>query len=198
VAGGFELAGHERDGGWFATERLAEPRLDHRAVPGEFEQQRLLPRMETDGGEERGGPGGAGDLERMRDDHIQQVLRTGTTDGVTMKGVPTVLMRYRGVKTGEVRMTPVMRVEHQGRYAVVASNGGGPRNPTWYASLVAEPLVELQDGAVTRRYRSQDVSGDDKALWWRRAVDVFPDFADYQRMTDRVIPVFVLEPVWEE
>jgi deazaflavin-dependent oxidoreductase (nitroreductase family) len=95
----------------------------------------------------------------------------------------------------KVRKTPVMRVEHEGRYAAVASKGGEPTHPQWYASLVAQPVVELQDGAVTRRYRAREVIGDEKALWWRRAVDAYPEYADYQRKTDRQIPVFVLEPV---
>jgi len=128
-------------------------------------------------------------------EHVEQIMRTGTTDGVTMKGLPTVLMTYRSAKTGKVRMTPVMRVEHEGRYAAVASKGGAPANPQWYASLVAEPLIELQDGAVTRQYRAREVFGEEKALWWRRAVDAYPDYAGYQRKTGRPIPVFVLEPV---
>ena len=128
-------------------------------------------------------------------DHVEQIMRTGTTDGVTMDGRPTVLMTYRGAKTGKTRKTPVMRVEHDGRYAAVASKGGEPTNPQWYAGLVAEPVVELQDGTVTREYRSREVFADEKARWWRRAVDAFPDFADYQRRTDREIPVFVLEPI---
>ena len=128
-------------------------------------------------------------------EHVEQIVRTGTTDGVTMKGLPIVLMTYRGVKTGKVRKTPLMRVEHGGRYAAVASQGGAPANPQWYSSLAAEPLIELQDGAVTRQYRAREVFGDEKALWWRRAVDAFPDYAGYQRKTGRQIPVFVLEPV---
>jgi deazaflavin-dependent oxidoreductase (nitroreductase family) len=103
-------------------------------------------------------------------EHVEQIMRTGTTDGVTIKGLPTVLMTYRGAKTGKVRKTPVMRVEHEGRYAAVASKGGAPTNPQWYASLVAEPAIELQDGAVTREYRAREVFEDEKALWWRRSV----------------------------
>jgi deazaflavin-dependent oxidoreductase (nitroreductase family) len=128
-------------------------------------------------------------------EHVEQVMRTGTTDGVTMKGRPIVLMTYRGAKTGKVRKTPVMRVEHEGRYAAVASKGGEPANPQWYAGLVTEPLIELQDGSVTREYRAREVFGEEKALWWRRAVNAFPDYAGYQRKTDRQIPVFVLEPI---
>lgn len=126
--------------------------------------------------------------------HVEQIMRAGTTAGVTMKGQPVVLMTYRGVKTGRVRKTPLMRVEHGGRYAAVASAGGEPANPQWYASLLAEPAVELQDGTENRQYRARELSGDEKALWWRRAVDAFPDYAGYQRKTTRQIPVFVLEP----
>jgi deazaflavin-dependent oxidoreductase (nitroreductase family) len=130
-------------------------------------------------------------------DHVEQIMRTGTTDGVTISGLPTVLMTYRGAKTGKVRKTPVMRVEHEGRYAAVASDGGAPRNPQWYGSLVAEPVVVLQDGTMTGTYRAREVSGDEKSIWWRRAVDAYPPYADYQRRTGREIPVFVLEPVSE-
>lgn len=128
-------------------------------------------------------------------EHVEQVLRTGTTDGVTIKGRPTVLMTYRGAKTGKIRKTPVMRVEHEGRYAAVASKGGAPTNPQWYSSLLAEPIVEIQDGTKRGLYRAREVFGDEKAIWWRRAVDAYPDYADYQRKTDREIPVFVLEPL---
>ena len=128
-------------------------------------------------------------------EHVEQIVRTGTTDGVMSDGLPIVLMTYRGAKTGKVRRTPVMRVEHQGRYAAVASNGGAPTNPQWYASLVIEPVIELQDGAVTRECQAREVFGDEKPLWWRRAVEAYPNYADYQRNTDRQIPVFVLEPV---
>jgi F420H(2)-dependent quinone reductase len=133
-------------------------------------------------------------LEFVRE-HVEQIVHNGTTDGVTMKGLPIVLMTYRGAKTGKLRKTPVMRVEHQGRYAAVASNGAQPANPSWYASLLAEPVIELQDGTVTREYRARELSGDEKGLWWRRAVAAFPDYAEYQRTIDRQIPILVLEPV---
>jgi deazaflavin-dependent oxidoreductase (nitroreductase family) len=127
-------------------------------------------------------------------EHVDQIVRTGTTDGANINGLPIVLMTYRGARTGKVRKTPVMRVEHEGRYAAVASKGGAPRNPQWYASLVAEPVIELQDGTATGTYRAREVFGDEKAEWWRRAVDAYPDYADYQHKTDRQIPLFVLEP----
>jgi deazaflavin-dependent oxidoreductase (nitroreductase family) len=127
-------------------------------------------------------------------DHVEQIARTGTTDGVTIRGLPTVLITYRGAKSGKLRKTPLMRVEHEGRYAAVASQGGAPKNPQWYASLLAEPVVELQDGTTTREYRARELSGEEKTRWWQRAVEAYPPYADYQRKTDRQIPVFVLEP----
>ncbi|GIJ79232.1 F420H(2)-dependent quinone reductase [Micromonospora phaseoli] len=133
-------------------------------------------------------------LEWVRE-QVEQIVRNGTTDGVTIAGRPVVLMTYRGAKTGKLRKTPVMRVEHEGHYAAVASMGGAPKNPQWYAALVADPVIELQDGTKTGEYRAREVFGDEKAVWWRRAVEAYPDYADYQRKTDRQIPVFVLEPV---
>lgn len=99
-----------------------------------------------------------------------------------------------GAKSGKLRKTALMRVEHEGVYAVVASLGGAPANPRWYFNLKANPHVELQDGAVKRDYTAREVTGDDKAPWWVRAVEAWPDYATYQTRTDRVIPVFVLEP----
>lgn len=126
-------------------------------------------------------------------EHVTRIVRTGTTDGVTIQGLPTVLMTYRGAKTGRIRKTPVMRVEYEGRYAAVASKGGMPENPHWYASVLAEPVVTLQDGTTTRTYRAHEASGEEKELWWRRAVEAYPDYAVYQRNTDRQIPLLVLE-----
>lgn len=128
-------------------------------------------------------------------DHVEQIVRTGTTDGASIRDMAIVLLTYRGAKTGKLRKTPVMRVEHDGRYAAVASLGGAPQNPHWYAALVKDPVVELQDGTETRTYRAREVDGDEKAEWWRRAVDAYPPYDDYQRKTDRRIPLFVLEPV---
>ncbi|WP_436773504.1 nitroreductase/quinone reductase family protein [Yinghuangia sp. YIM S09857] len=128
--------------------------------------------------------------------HVEQVMRSGTTDGVTIADRPTVLMTYRGAKTGKIRKTPLMRVEHEGRYVAVGSNGGTATDPQWCASVTAEgAVVSVQDGRVTREYRAREVFGDEKALWWDRAVDAFPDYAAYQRSTDRSIPVFVLDPI---
>lgn len=126
-------------------------------------------------------------------EQVEQIIRTGTTEGVTVKDRPIVLLTYRGVKTGKIRKQPVMRVEHEGRYAAVASMGGAPVNPKWYSCLAADPNVELQDGTVTKKYRAREVFGEEKAVWWERAVAAFPDYADYQLKTEREIPVFVVE-----
>jgi deazaflavin-dependent oxidoreductase (nitroreductase family) len=100
-----------------------------------------------------------------------------------------------GAKTGKLRKTALMRVEHEGLYAVVASLGGAPHNPVWYQNLKANPHVELQDRATKHDYTAREVSGAEKAVWWERAVEAWPDYANYQAKTDRQIPVFVLEPM---
>jgi F420H(2)-dependent quinone reductase len=109
-------------------------------------------------------------------------------------GWPIIVLTSVGAKTGMLRKTALMRVEHDGVYAVVASLGGAPRHPVWYFNLVANPHVELQDGTDKREYTAREVHGDEKAVWWERAVAAYPPYADYQAKTDRQIPVFVLEP----
>jgi deazaflavin-dependent oxidoreductase (nitroreductase family) len=125
---------------------------------------------------------------------VERIEETGTTEGVTVQNRPIVLMTYRGKKSGKVRKTPVMRVEDEGHYAAVASKGGAPEHPQWYASLLAEPEIELQDGTSVGTYRVRELSGDERAAWWERAVDAYPPYADYQEKTDREIPVLALEP----
>ena len=117
------------------------------------------------------------------------------TDGVKgadLRGMPIIVLTSVGAKSGRLRKTALMRVEHEGEYAVVASLGGAPKNPVWYFNLVKNPDVELQDGAVKADYRAREVTGDEKAVWWERAVAAYPPYADYQAETDRQIPVFVL------
>jgi deazaflavin-dependent oxidoreductase (nitroreductase family) len=109
-------------------------------------------------------------------------------------GRPIIVLTSVGAKTGKLRKNALMRVEHDGEYAVVASLGGAPKHPVWYYNLVANPHVELQDGATKRDYTAREIFGDEKALWWERAVAAYPPYADYQRKTSRQIPVFVLEP----
>jgi F420H(2)-dependent quinone reductase len=104
------------------------------------------------------------------------------------------LLTMRGAKTGKVRKVPLMRVEHDGRYAAVASQGGAPKHPVWYHNLVANPRIELQDGTAHGTFVARETTGDEKAIWWERAVAAYPDYADYQKKTDRQIPLFVLEP----
>ncbi|WP_300011879.1 nitroreductase family deazaflavin-dependent oxidoreductase [Pseudonocardia sp.] len=127
-------------------------------------------------------------------DQTEKILETGTTDSVDIKGRPVILLTTRGAKTGKLRKVPLMRVEHEGTYAVVASLGGAPQHPVWYFNVRAEPHVELQDGTVTNDYTAREVTGEEKALWWKRAVATYADYEDYQRKTEREIPVFVLEP----
>jgi F420H(2)-dependent quinone reductase len=112
-----------------------------------------------------------------------------------LRGRPIIVLTSVGAKTGKLRKTALMRVEHDGMYAVVASLGGAPKNPVWYYNLKAEPHVELQDGPIKRDYQAREVTGDEKALWWERAVEAWPDYARYQTKTARQIPVFVLEPI---
>jgi deazaflavin-dependent oxidoreductase (nitroreductase family) len=128
-------------------------------------------------------------------DQTLKILETGTTESVDIKGRSVVLITTRGAKTGKLRRVPLMRVEHEGTYAIVASLGGAPKNPVWYYNVKADPKVDLQDGTETNDFVAREVTGNEKAVWWERAVDAYPDYADYQRKTDRQIPVFVLEPV---
>lgn len=120
---------------------------------------------------------------------------SGGAEAADMKGKPIILLTTVGAKTGKLRKTPLMRVEHDGQYAVVASLGGAPKNPVWYHNIKKNSRVELQDGPVTRDYEAREVFGDEKAVWWERAVEAWPDYAEYQTKTDRQIPVFVLTPV---
>ena len=128
-------------------------------------------------------------------ENAELYMSSGGTAGTELKGKPVVLLTTVGAKSGKLRKTPLMRVEHDGQYAVVASLGGAPKHPVWYHNIVAHPRVELQDGTETGEYEAREVSGDEKATWWERAVAVWPDYADYQRKTDREIPVFVLTPI---
>lgn len=127
-------------------------------------------------------------------DQTKTILETGTTAGVEILGSPVVLLTLRGAKTGKLRYTPVMRVEHGGSYAVVASKGGAPEHPTWYYNIKAHPEFPLQDGTVTNEYVAREAEGAERAEWWARAVEAYPPYAEYQTKTDRQIPVFVLDP----
>jgi len=126
-------------------------------------------------------------------DQVELYESSGGTEGTTLRGLPVIILTTRGNKSGKVRKSPLMRVEHEGKYAAVASLGGAPKNPVWYYNVVADPHVELQDGPIKRAMVAREVTGDEKAQWWERAVAAYPDYADYQAKTEREIPVFVLE-----
>ncbi len=126
-------------------------------------------------------------------DQAELYERTDGREGGDLRGLPVIVLTTLGAKSGMLRKTALMRVEHDGAYAVIASRGGDPKNPVWYFNILANPLVELQDMAERHDYLAREVSGDERALWWSRAVAAFPPYADYQARTDRHIPVLVLK-----
>ena len=140
-----------------------------------------------------------GDYEPSTSDwareNAEKYMESGGTEGTELQGKPVILLTTIGAKTGKIRKTPLMRVEHDGEYAVVASLGGAPQNPVWYYNVKAHPRVELQDGPVNKDYEAREAVGEERATWWERAVAAWPDYAEYQKKTDRQIPVFVLTPV---
>ena len=126
---------------------------------------------------------------------VEEIESSGGTRGNEMRGMKVIVVTSLGHGSGKLRKNPVMRVEHGGKYAAVASKGGAPDNPTWYRNLVDHPLVEVQDATAKGDFTARELSGDERAEWWERALAVWPDYANYQTKTDREIPVFVLEPV---
>jgi F420H(2)-dependent quinone reductase len=136
---------------------------------------------------------GAFDFAR---DQVELYERSGGTEGAENQGGgPVIVLTSLGAKTGKLRKSPLMRVEHGGEYAVVASLGGAPKNPVWYYNLTANPHVELQDGRVKKDYQAREVHGEEYATWFERAVAVWPDYAEYQKKTTRTMPIFVLTPL---
>ncbi|MFJ3230867.1 nitroreductase family deazaflavin-dependent oxidoreductase [Streptomyces sp. NPDC086787] len=129
-------------------------------------------------------------------EQVELYESSGGTKGTTLldTGMPVILLTTRGARSGKIRKTPLMRVEHDGRYAVIASQGGAPKHPVWYFNVKADPHVELRDGAVKQDMTAREVTGEEKDLWWDRAVAAYPPYAEYQEKTSREIPVFVLEP----
>jgi deazaflavin-dependent oxidoreductase (nitroreductase family) len=127
-------------------------------------------------------------------DHVERYERSGGTEATTMRGMPVVVLTSRGRRTGKLRKSPLMRVAHDGTYAAVGSLGGSPKNPVWVYNLRTNPDVTLQDGPSVYDLRAREVTGAERDEWWQRAVDAYPEYADYQARTDRTIPVFVLEP----
>jgi deazaflavin-dependent oxidoreductase (nitroreductase family) len=132
-------------------------------------------------------------------DQVERYESSGGTEALTLRdtGLPVVVVTSRGAKSGKLRKNPVMRVEHDGAYAAVASKGGSPEHPAWYANFLAYPQVELQDGTRKWDMSVRQLSGAERAEWWDRSVEAYPSYADYQRKTDREIPVFLLEPIAE-
>jgi deazaflavin-dependent oxidoreductase (nitroreductase family) len=126
---------------------------------------------------------------------VEEIERTGTTESVHIQNRPVVLLTMRGRKSGKVRKVPLMRVEHDGDFAAVASQGGAPEHPKWYRNLQAHPDIDLQVGAETWPARARELTGEEREQWWERCVAAFPPYAEYQTKTDRLIPVFVLERV---
>ena len=127
-------------------------------------------------------------------DQVKEYEGSGGEHGTTLRdtGLPVVIVTSRGNKTGKIRKTPLMRVEHDGQYLLVASQGGAPKNPVWYYNLTADPgNVLLQDGPDRFAVQVRELQGDERAEWWRRAVAAFPPYAEYQQKTERTIPVFL-------
>ena len=129
-------------------------------------------------------------------DQVELYEGSGGTEGTTLRdtGLPVVIITNRGARSGKIRKTPVMRIEHDGSYAAIASQGGAPTHPRWYYNLRADPFVELQDGSRVQDMTAREVTGDERAQWWERAVAAYSPYAEYQQRTTRQIPVFVLEP----
>jgi deazaflavin-dependent oxidoreductase (nitroreductase family) len=128
-------------------------------------------------------------------DQVTEYEGSGGTAGTTLgdTGLPVVIVTNLGAKTGAVRKTPLMRVEHDGAYAAVGSVGGGPKNPVWVYNLRANPQVVVQDGPNKFELTARELAGAERDVWWERSVAAYPDYADYAKKTDRLIPVFVLE-----
>jgi F420H(2)-dependent quinone reductase len=124
----------------------------------------------------------------------ETILRTGTTEGITVADRPIILVTTQGAKSGKLRYVPVMRVEDGGTYTMIASKGGTPEHPAWYHNVKANPEITVQDGTAVGSYVAREISGDERQRWWDKAVEAYPPYAEYQQKTDRVIPVFLLEP----
>jgi deazaflavin-dependent oxidoreductase (nitroreductase family) len=130
-------------------------------------------------------------------DQVEAYERSGGREANTLRdtGMPVIIVTMRGNKSGKVRKIALMKVEHDGEYALVASMGGAPKNPVWYYNLTAHPdEVTIQDGPAPFEASVREITGDERAAWWDRAVAAYPPYAEYQERTDRVIPVLVAQP----
>jgi len=126
-------------------------------------------------------------------EQTEKILEQGTTDGVAILDRPVVLFTTTGAKSGKQRYVPLMRVEENGKYAMVASKGGAPEHPSWYFNVKANPAVTAQDGDKVVQLTARELDGDERAHWWKLAVAAYPPYAEYQTKTSRQIPVFVVE-----
>ncbi|GAA1599422.1 nitroreductase family deazaflavin-dependent oxidoreductase [Kribbella sancticallisti] len=126
---------------------------------------------------------------------VAKIEAAGDTKAGQWGPLGVVLLTMRGAKTGKLRKVPLMRVEHEGKYLAVGSDGGAAKHPVWYYNLLADPKITLQDRTESRPMIARELTGDERAEWWERAIEVFPNYREYQRKTDRLIPVFLLEPV---
>jgi deazaflavin-dependent oxidoreductase (nitroreductase family) len=122
----------------------------------------------------------------------EQIEASGGTEGLELRGMPVIVLTSVGAKSGKLRKTALMRVERDGQYVVVGSLGGAPKNPVWVYNLRKEPHVELQDETEKHDYLARELAGTERDFWWERAVEAFPNYAEYQKKTTRVIPVFLL------
>jgi len=126
---------------------------------------------------------------------VERIEETGDTRSVHVQNRPVVMLTMRGAKTGGIRKVPLMRVEHDGAYAAVASKGGAPEHPQWYRNLLADPRVTVQDGTESWPAVAREITGAERDAWWPRCVEAFPNYAGYQVKTERLIPVLLLERV---
>ncbi len=123
---------------------------------------------------------------------------SGGTKGTDLRGMPVIVVTSVGAKSGKLRKTPLMRVEHDGEYGLVASLGGAPKHPVWYWNLLKQPHIEIQDGTERGDYMVREVTGEEKAIWWERSVAAYPPYAEYQEKTEREIPVFVASRIEDQ
>ena len=172
----------------------AAPRVDGRAPPrSHVRPQQTEPPLQGSAGLTLRGEYAPSAFDWVRE-QVEAYERSGGTEANTLRdtGIPVVVVSMVGNKSGKVRKVALMRVEHEGEYALVASLGGAPKHPVWYYNLKANPDdVTIQDGAEPFPVRVREVTGDERATWWERAVAVYPDYAEYQARTERTIPVFV-------
>jgi deazaflavin-dependent oxidoreductase (nitroreductase family) len=133
-------------------------------------------------------------FERERT-QVELYESTGGLEGGTLDGRPVIILTHTGAKSGLIRKSPLMRVEHDGRYALIASYGGAAKHPLWFHNVVDNPVVEIQDGSVKRTMRAREVFGEEKELWWSRAYATYTKFVQYREAAPREIPVLVAEPI---